>query len=131
MAKVGKPLMFPAPSDIEAAIEAYFEETPEDEYTVTGLALALGTSRQVLVNYEKREEYRAIVQRAKCRVENSYELSLRKHGRAGDIFALKNFGWKDQQHIKEESTRKTKVAIDEESMPNVAAAVAKLISESR
>jgi len=30
------------------------------------------------------------------RVESSYELDLKKHGRSGTIFALKNFDWKDK-----------------------------------
>ena len=30
-------------------------------------------------------------------IENSYELDLKKHGRTGTIFALKNFDWKDKQ----------------------------------
>ena len=33
---------------------------------------------------------------ARLIVENSYEMELRKEGRTGTIFALKNFGWKDK-----------------------------------
>ena len=32
-------------------------------------------------------------------VENSYEMSLRENGRTGDIFALKNFGWRDKMEV--------------------------------
>jgi len=96
MSKLGRPLKFQTPDELEAAIEKYLDDTPVDEYTVTGLALAIGTSREVLSNYQDRDDYSEIVKRAKCIVENSYELSLRKHGRSGDIFALKNFGWRDK-----------------------------------
>lgn len=92
----GRPLMFSTPHALEDALETYFESTPREEWTVTGLALALGTSRQVLVDYAERDGYAELVNRAKLRVENAYEISLRKHGRSGDIFALKNFGWKDK-----------------------------------
>ena len=89
--------LFPTPEDLQRAVDGYFEETPRDEYTVTGLALALGTNRVTLCSYGERDDYKHIIERAKARVENSYELSLRKRGNAGDIFALKNFGWRDER----------------------------------
>jgi hypothetical protein len=66
------------------------------DYTITGLALALDTSRQTLVEYEAKDEFIDAIKKAKLRVENSYEHSLREKGRSGDIFALKNFNWKDK-----------------------------------
>ncbi len=38
-----------------------------------------------------------LIKKAKLKVHNAYERDLRNRGRSGDIFALKNFGWKDQQ----------------------------------
>lgn len=38
--------------DIEPLIDAYFKNTPREEWTITGLALALDTSRQTLCDYE-------------------------------------------------------------------------------
>lgn len=96
---VGRPLKFSTPEELQEQIDNYLESTEREEYTVTGLALAIGTNRQVLMDYENREGYAHIVKRAKCIIENAYELSLRKSGRSGDIFALKNFGWKDKQEI--------------------------------
>jgi hypothetical protein len=96
--RVGRPLKFEDPEDLENAINIYLETTEEDQLTITGLALAIGTNRQVLADYEKRENYSNIVKRAKCIIEHSYELALRKRGRSGDIFALKNFGWKDHEN---------------------------------
>lgn len=99
---MGKPLMFKTPEMMEDLIDDYFDITPEDEITITGLALHLGTSRRVLLDYEERPDYKVIVQNAKCRVEHSYEKSLRKSGRSGDIFALKNFGWQDKSTLEHE-----------------------------
>ena len=95
----GRPLKFETPEELAAAIDMYLEDTPKEEWTVTGLCLAIGTSRTVLDDYLSRDGYKGIVSRAKLMVENAYELSLRKNGRAGDIFALKNFGWKDKQEV--------------------------------
>ena len=97
--KVGRPLKYKRASDLEEAIENYFNTTPKEEWTITGLALALGTTRQILINYGKRDLYRPIVERAKLRVENGYEIDLKKRGQTGSIFALKAMGWSDKQEI--------------------------------
>jgi hypothetical protein len=94
--KLGRPLKFSSVEEMEKAASAYFEATPKEEWTITGLALALDTSRKVLVEYEERDEFSNAIKKMKTMVENSYELSLRKSGRSGDIFGLKNFGWKDK-----------------------------------
>ena len=93
----GKPLKFPTPATLAKEMNKYFKDTPKEEWTVTGLCLAMGTTRETLDDYQVRDTYKGIVKQAKLMVENSYELSLRKNGRAGDKFALKNFGWSDKQ----------------------------------
>ena len=93
-----KPFKYPNPEDLEAVINKYFTDTPPNQWTVTGLALLVG-SKQLLDNYQKRDGFTELVERAKLMVENSYELSLRDSGRTGDIFALKNFGWTDKQTL--------------------------------
>lgn len=102
--RVGRPLKFESPEVLEALIDKYFDETPDMELTITGLALALDTDRVTLIRYEDREEYSNTIKRAKTRIEVSYEKSLRKNGRAGDIFGLKNFGWADKQEIEVNAT---------------------------
>lgn len=97
MADTGRPLKFKTPELLQEAIDLYFKETPKDEWTITGLALALDTSRQTLVNYEQKDEFIDAVKKAKLKVENGYEIDLKKSGRSGTIFALKNFDWKDKQ----------------------------------
>jgi hypothetical protein len=74
--------------------------------TVTGLALALGfTTRQSLINYQHKDEFAPIIEKAKLMVEYFYE----KGGASGEIrdamaiFALKNFDWTDTVQIKNDT----------------------------
>jgi hypothetical protein len=93
----GRPLKFETVEILQEKIDLYFATIPQEEWTITGLALALDTDRHTLINYEEREEYFHTIKKAKEMVHNAYELDLRKKGRSGDIFALKNFGWTDKQ----------------------------------
>lgn len=97
--KGGRPLKFETPEILEQAINNYFDKTPLEKWTITGLALALDTDRITICNYGRKDEYSNSIKRARLKVENAYELSLREKGRTGDIFALKNFGWKDQGNV--------------------------------
>ena len=81
---------------LQEKIDSYFKNEPEDQWTITGLAMALDTSRQTLVEYEEKDEFIDAVKKAKLKVENGYEKDLKKSGRSGTIFALKNFDWKDK-----------------------------------
>lgn len=92
----GRPLKFETVEELESKIADYLEQTPKEEWTITGLAIALDTYRSVLCDYEEKDEYSNTIKRAKQMVEHSYELDLKKHGRTGTIFALKNFDWKDR-----------------------------------
>ena len=92
----GRPLKYETREDLIKVIENYFDQTKFGEYSVSGLALCIG-SKQLTQDYEKREGYSDIIKEAKLIVENSYELSLRKNGGTHNIFALKNFGWTDKQ----------------------------------
>ena len=100
----GRPLKFETPEDLQAAINKYFASCCDAEgkfikpVTITGLALALDTSRETLCEYGERPEFVDTVKRAKLRVEQFAEeqLYLLKNA-TGAIFALKNFGWKDSQ----------------------------------
>ena len=96
---VGRPLKFQSVEAMQVLMDKYFDETPEEEWTVTGLALALGTYRDVLICYQEKDEFSNAIKTAKEKVHCSYEKSLKKRGNSGDIFALKNFGWKDTQDI--------------------------------
>lgn len=82
-------------------------------YTVTGLALYLGTSRQTLLDYEERNEFSDAIKEAKLKIESFAEMNLygSKSSVAGTIFSLaNNFGWKNK--VEQENTGESKVIIE-------------------
>jgi hypothetical protein len=96
---MGRPLKYETPEKIQEIADKYFEETPIEQWTITGLAIALDTNRQTLMNYEAKDEFFDTIKRLKTKVEHSYELALRKKGGSGEIFGLKNFGWRDKTEV--------------------------------
>lgn len=97
----GRPLKFKNVKALQKAIDEYFEECRKtgEPLTVTGLALALNTTRDTLMDYEKKDGYSDTVKRAKLMIENAYEKRLIERGNGGDVFALKQFGWSDKQEV--------------------------------
>jgi len=84
--------------ELQEKIDEYIKLHPM--VTITGLCYYLGfSSRQSFYDMEKRKELAYTIKRARLMIENSYEESLRLTGKSSDIFALKNFGWKDKQEI--------------------------------
>lgn len=82
--------------------EEYFAKCKAEGESVllTGLILALGlSSRESLDEYGRRPEFSDSVKKAKVRVEMEYERRLSSTSPTGAIFALKNFGWRDQQSV--------------------------------
>lgn len=104
----GRPLKFATKEELELAIEAYFQGISNSVYinadgipvyeplTITGLALALDTTRKTLMEYEEKDEYSNTIKKAKTRVEHFAEKRLFGTAPTGAIFALKNYGWKDK-----------------------------------
>lgn len=97
--KVGRPIKYGSYEELEKKINEYFSKVNEEEITITGLCLYLGINKDTFYEYAKRDEFKDIINLARLVVENSYEISLRKNGRTGDIFALKNFGWQDKMEV--------------------------------
>ncbi len=99
MAKEGRPLKFETPEQLEAAIQAYFDNQLENvlPITISGLAYNLGfCDRQSIYDYKEREEFSCIIKRAAFFVESCYEAKLSGTTPTGAIFALKNMGWRDK-----------------------------------
>lgn len=121
--RLGKPLKFETPEELEDRIEEYFMWAKKNKryVTVSDLAWYLGTNRQTLLNYENcmdndwlksvdndvKVKYIDTIKRAKARIEAEYEQGLfHKESVVGTIFTLKNnYGWVDKQEI--EQTNKT------------------------
>lgn len=116
MAKRGRPPKISNVQEMQNKINDYFVNCPDFitlsafnkftgqfvEYkkytpTMTGLALHLGfSSRQSMLDYEKKPEYSCTIKNARLRVEHEYEKQLYMDKCTGAIFALKNFGWKEK-----------------------------------
>lgn len=115
MSHVANKRKFNSPEEMQNKINAYFEDckgevlTSKDgepifdkfgepvivgakPLTVTGLAIALGfTTRQALLNYQGRGEYKAIIEAAKLKIENYAEMRLYdRDGWNGARFNLQN-----------------------------------------
>ncbi len=105
---MGRPLKFQTVEELQQAIDSYFEAMKEVLYTnadgvpvyepltITGLALALDTSRKVLMEYEEKDEFSNTIKKAKTRIENYAEKRIFGNAPTGAIFALKNYGWRDK-----------------------------------
>ena len=90
----GRPLKFKTVEELQAKINAYFKKCDSRKativlkngmkakvpnprpYTVTGLAIALGTNRQTLINYQEKDEFFDAIAQAKLKCENYAEESL-------------------------------------------------------
>ena len=109
--KAGRPLKFKTAKGLKTKITKYFKECEDKKkpLTITGLALALDTNRQTLLEYEGEVEgrekkdplYADTIKKAKLMCEAFAEERLFSGGTvAGVIFNLKNnYGWKDEQKI--------------------------------
>ena len=105
----GRPAKYSNLDELQTIIDNYFAacEAKEEPITITGLALALDTTRETLCDIEKgnAEIYKNpgfsdAIKRAKLRCQNYAEKTLfTGKNPAGSIFALKNYGWKDKQDI--------------------------------
>lgn len=106
--------MYKTVQELQKKIDSYFATVPEDETLITWLALHLWfTSRQALINYQEKPEFVDAIKKAKLRIEQSYEKSLRKNGRSWDIFALKNFDWRDKQEVDHWGQQYNPIKIDQ------------------
>lgn len=97
----GRPLKFESVEVLQKKIDEYFDLWPQEQQTITGLAVFLDTSRETLMNYQNRDEFFDAIKKAKDRIEFAYELRGMKVGGAFDIFRLKNMGWKDKQEVEQ------------------------------
>lgn len=118
MSKVGRPLKFKTPGELQVAVDEYFDwcdnriqhvYSPKAEavievinpapYTMSGLARRVGLSRQGLIDYKRRDQFLDAIKAARERVHEDVETRLMEKQATGAIFNLKNnFEWKDQTH---------------------------------
>ena len=97
----GRPRKWKEPEEIWELAEEYFKYCYANgkPLTITGLALALGTTRQTIQEYSNNYEtkFHDVMKKIKQIVENYAEEALYSQGKTtGAIFFLKNFGWTDK-----------------------------------
>lgn len=138
----GRPLSFKSVKELDEKIDEYFaycdngfrnlfdEKTGETKqiawskpYTMSGLAVWLGTDRKTLYNYSKRDEYFPSIKKALARVEADLEeRAITARQPAGTIFVLKNnFTWVDETRQKLDANVQT----NNELSPEAQAVLAK------
>ena len=113
----GRPMKYTSVEDMQRDIDNYFTECDEQNkpYTVSGLAYALGTNRQTLINYEEKSAFFDTIKKAKAKIErfNEEMLYSKDVSTTGVIFNLKNnYNWKDKQEIEAEVNSDVKIKID-------------------
>ena len=106
----GPKYLFEDPNELRLLVQDYFSTCNETNtpYTITGLCIALGTTRQTLWNYlhlhEVDQEIIDILTEARARCELWLEENMLR-GTAntiGCIFSLKNnYGWRDKPDERE------------------------------
>jgi hypothetical protein len=101
--KCGRPLKFVSVDALQKQIDNYFMNLAAEHRppTITGLALALDTTRRTLIDYQNDDEYSHTIEKAKARIENFVEEKLfdRNTPTAGAIFNLtNNYGWQNKQY---------------------------------
>lgn len=106
---VGKKMMLEEDYDQEPEVKIVRRISKQIPYTITGLALALNTSRETLLDYEGKDDFSDTIKVAKLKCQNFTELSLYTNAPTGPIFSLKNnYGWKDQTQVDSTNTHKVK-----------------------
>ncbi len=97
---IGRPLKYKTDKKILDKAEEFFKECDDkkDPYTITGLAIALGTTRKTLMEWQRDARFSNTIKEIKSRVEYYVEKSVAKGtiAPAVGIFMLKNFGWVDK-----------------------------------
>jgi len=103
----GRPLKFETPEDIESRGWDYIEKTGVMS-TVTGLARALGTTRQTLCDYQKRPEFTDAIKRLKHECEHfMVQRALTEKNQAANIFLLKaNYGYIETSRVETDQTHR-------------------------
>lgn len=113
-----RPTKFNNAEELQKKIDKFFANCEKDNIipTVTGLAVALDTNRQILLDYQNfcentdrlksldntvKRQISDTIKRAKMRIEAGYEQQLLSaKNPAGAIFTLKNnYGWIDKQEV--------------------------------
>jgi hypothetical protein len=107
MADLGRPCKFTDIDVLQSIIDKYFDDREKEQkpLTITGLAIALDTTRETLMDIEKEnwgydKTFSDAIKKAKlrCQAYTEDQMYIARNP-AGAIFGLKNYGWRDTQDI--------------------------------
>lgn len=95
---MARPPIFETAEEFAAVAEEYFakREAEDKPFTVNGLALALGMTRETLLRYGEKDGFSDAVKAVRAKLEDHWETRLAGGNAAGTIFWLKNQGWSDK-----------------------------------
>jgi hypothetical protein len=106
----GRPMKFKSADEVLKKGFAYFRQCEEkkEPLTITGLAMALDTTRETLCDYGEKDGFSDAIKRLKLVVEDYLvRRTLTAPNPAGPIFLLKaSFGYRDTVDIKFDGTLK-------------------------
>lgn len=100
--RVTRKPIFATPKDMMRAVNAYFDTADENEtpYTVSGLCLHIGMSRESFLSNKYDPIYADVIDQAKLLLQQQHEINLLTHRQTkGTVFALKNLGWSDKASL--------------------------------
>lgn len=100
--RVRKTIRYKNPLILMEMINAYFDECDalETPYTISGLCLSIGYSRNRLLEATQNDEIGEVIVQARLLIEQQHEHTLYTGKKPqGTIFALKNMGWVDRQQM--------------------------------
>jgi hypothetical protein len=119
----GRPLLFKTPEEMQTKIDTYFKKCEEHKQkiwkdgilteiakplipTIAGLAYELGTDRQTIYNYEKRDEFFDTIKKARNKILSMMEDGMmNSEGNVtGKIFLAKNYGYSDRTEVSHDVT---------------------------
>ena len=97
----GRPLKFKSAEELQEKIDSWLEDCKKKNrpLTITGLAIALDTTRETLLDYQEKEEFSDTIIKAKQLCENyADEYLFTGKNVAGAIFNMVNNykGWKNK-----------------------------------
>lgn len=95
---MARPPIFDTPEEFSEVANSYFDgcDDKDKPYTVNGLALALGMTRETLLRYGEKDGFSDAVKEVRAKLEDYWESRLAGPNAAGTIFWLKNQGWTDK-----------------------------------
>jgi hypothetical protein len=98
----GRPRIIETPGEFDRRVDAYVEEFKENNEPILFIAMILKIGlncKQSFYDYASIPEFSYSVKRAKAIIEAAYEERMVTNPgmQSGNIFALKNFGWRDKE----------------------------------